>query len=236
MTDPLASMTQLLNTDPEELQNHEKRITEMINQLQKIRDFIRTPRPQETPLDKVSTQGNGRKGREGGERGFSVLCDGEGMIEVAEGFAVLCCLGVRKRREKDEDGRREGRDRELCSVEGMKERKGGKKKGGKRFRAYFFPLAFTNMCVKRGRNPVKAYISLANKMICVFVKVVVYVVRREVKDRRRVDGNLRLPVCPSLLLPLFPSTAVIRKAGLQDLYVCFMRGCLWRQCQRLHLL
>lgn len=85
MTDPLASMTQLLNTDPEELQNHEKRITEMINQLQKIRDFIRSPRPQETPLDKVSTPGR----RKGGGAGDDVLCDG-GEIEVGESYAVLC--------------------------------------------------------------------------------------------------------------------------------------------------
>ena len=72
LADPLASMTQLLNTDPDELQSHDKRITEMISQLQKIRDFIRQPRPQETPLDKVSTEGKG----EGRGKGYCAVCWG----------------------------------------------------------------------------------------------------------------------------------------------------------------
>lgn len=53
MGDPLASMTQLLSADPEALHSQEKRITEIIAQLQKLRDSIRQQQPQEPQHEKV---------------------------------------------------------------------------------------------------------------------------------------------------------------------------------------
>ncbi|CAL4059977.1 unnamed protein product, partial [Meganyctiphanes norvegica] len=50
--DSLASMTQLLGTDPDTLQSQEKRITEIISQLQTLRDSIRQQQPEQTHQDK----------------------------------------------------------------------------------------------------------------------------------------------------------------------------------------
>nr|XP_027218284.1 ell-associated factor Eaf-like [Penaeus vannamei] len=50
--DQLASMSQLLSADPEALQSQEKRITEIIAQLQKLRDSIRQHQPQEPQHEK----------------------------------------------------------------------------------------------------------------------------------------------------------------------------------------
>lgn len=52
--DQLASMSQLLSADPEALQSQEKRITEIIAQLQKLRDSIRQHQPQEPQHEKVT--------------------------------------------------------------------------------------------------------------------------------------------------------------------------------------
>ncbi|ROT72487.1 hypothetical protein C7M84_009126 [Penaeus vannamei] len=53
--DQLASMSQLLSADPEALQSQEKRITEIIAQLQKLRDSIRQHQPQEPQHEKVAS-------------------------------------------------------------------------------------------------------------------------------------------------------------------------------------